>query len=84
MPFKFSYLQDAKVVRIPENVKKQLDNAKPDGIESWKFAADIILLGLAAYRQLKKKKTLQEITEYKMGAQLLSSVEELFEVGAKK
>lgn len=84
MPVKFSYLHDAKFIRIPAEIKTRLDESKPPGIEAWKFAADMLVLGMAAYEQLKKNKDLQGLTGYKVAEELVSSVDRLMVAGAKK
>ena len=68
-----SYNDDTKIVRIPIKVKEAIDNAKPPGIELWKFTADVIMLGLAALKDMRGNKATADVASYESTTQLVDA-----------
>ena len=81
-PF-MSYTADTKIVRIPADVKAQLDKAKPAGIEMWKFTADVITVGLTVLAEMKDHKELEKITQYQVTSLLTDPLKDLLAKKAK-
>lgn len=53
-----------KIIRIPFDVKENLDKSRPNGVELWKFTGDVIQIGLFALEQLKGTKEYERLARY--------------------
>ena len=84
MPRHPSHTLDGKFIRIPRATKERLDASRPPGVELWKFAGEIAMIGLSIFERLRKDTNLQNLCDYKIAEILAPTVQERLRALEKK